>query len=55
MELVESCLIDAKMEKNSVDEVVLVGGSSRIHKVQEMLKEILGGKEYTRPLILTKL
>ncbi|XP_042030121.1 heat shock cognate 70 kDa protein-like [Salvia splendens] len=36
MGLVESCLIDAKMEKSNVDEVVLVGGSSRIPKVQQM-------------------
>ncbi|XP_042030079.1 heat shock cognate 70 kDa protein-like [Salvia splendens] len=45
MELVEKCLSDAKMEKSSLDEVVLVGGSSRIPKVQEMLKEIFNGKE----------
>ncbi|XP_047983722.1 heat shock cognate 70 kDa protein-like [Salvia hispanica] len=45
MELVEKCLSDAKVEKSSVDEVVLVGGSSRIPKVQEMLKEIFNGKE----------
>ncbi|XP_047938422.1 heat shock cognate 70 kDa protein-like [Salvia hispanica] len=45
MELVEKCLSDAKMDKTSVDEVVLVGGSSRIPKVQEMLKEIFNGKE----------
>ncbi|XP_047939177.1 heat shock cognate 70 kDa protein-like [Salvia hispanica] len=45
MELVEKCVSDAKMEKSSVDEVVLVGGSSRILKVQEMLKEIFSGKE----------
>ncbi|XP_047983925.1 heat shock cognate 70 kDa protein-like [Salvia hispanica] len=45
MGLVESCLIDAKMEKSSVDEVVLVGGSSRIPKVQQMLEELFGGKE----------
>ncbi|XP_042030123.1 heat shock 70 kDa protein 18-like [Salvia splendens] len=45
MELVKSCLSDAKMEKSSVDEVVLVGGSSRIPKVQQMLKEFFSGKE----------
>ncbi|XP_047963464.1 heat shock cognate 70 kDa protein-like isoform X1 [Salvia hispanica] len=45
MELVEKCLSDAKVEKSSVDEVVLVGGSSRIPKVQEMLKEIFNGKD----------
>ncbi|XP_047983731.1 heat shock cognate 70 kDa protein-like [Salvia hispanica] len=45
MELVEKCLSDAKVEKSSVDEVVLVGGSSRIPKLQEMLKEFFDGKE----------
>ncbi|XP_047983742.1 heat shock cognate 70 kDa protein-like [Salvia hispanica] len=45
IELVEKCLNDAKVEKSGVDEVVLVGGSSRIPKVQEMLKEIFNGKE----------
>ncbi|XP_047983712.1 heat shock cognate 70 kDa protein-like [Salvia hispanica] len=45
MELVEKCLSDAKVEKSSVDEVVLVGGSSRILKVQELLKEFFNGKE----------
>ncbi|XP_047983774.1 heat shock 70 kDa protein 18-like [Salvia hispanica] len=45
MELVEKCLSDAKMKRRSVDEVVLVGGSSRIPKVQELLKEIFNGKE----------
>ncbi|XP_047956395.1 heat shock cognate 70 kDa protein-like [Salvia hispanica] len=45
MELVEKCLSDAKMEKSNVDEVVLVGGSSRIPKVQEMLREFFNGKE----------
>ncbi|XP_047955709.1 heat shock 70 kDa protein 18-like [Salvia hispanica] len=50
MELVESCLSDAKMEKNSVDEVVLVGGSSRIPKVQKMLQELFGGKEVCKTI-----
>ncbi|XP_047963354.1 heat shock cognate 70 kDa protein-like [Salvia hispanica] len=45
MELVEKCLSDAKMNWRSVDEVVLVGGSSRIPKVQELLKVIFNGKE----------
>ncbi|XP_047983786.1 heat shock cognate 70 kDa protein-like [Salvia hispanica] len=45
MELVEKCLCDAKVDKSSVDEVVLVGGSSRILKVQELLKEFFNGKE----------
>lgn len=36
MDLVDSCLSDVKMRKNNVDEVVLLGGSSRIPKVQQI-------------------
>eukprot|EP00965_Chrysotila_dentata_P121696 4022993-Pleurochrysis_carterae.AAC.2 len=38
-------LRDAKVEKSGVDEVVLVGGSTRIPKVQQLLKEYFNGKE----------
>ena len=37
-----SALKDAKMEPRQIDEVVLVGGSTRIPKVQEMVKSIFG-------------
>ncbi|KAI5431369.1 heat shock 70 kDa protein 4 [Lathyrus oleraceus] len=40
---VESCLIDAVMEKSSVHDVVLVGGSSRIPKVQQLLQDFFNG------------
>ncbi|KAI3956315.1 hypothetical protein MKX01_004939 [Papaver californicum] len=39
MEPVEKCLRDAKMDKSSVHDVVLVGGSTRIPKVQQLLQE----------------
>ena len=42
---VERCLNDAKMSKASVHEVVLVGGSTRILKVQQLLREFFDGKE----------
>lgn len=42
---VEQVLRDAKMDKSSVDEIVLVGGSSRIPKVQQLLREYFNGKE----------
>ncbi|KAJ9540784.1 hypothetical protein OSB04_027290 [Centaurea solstitialis] len=45
MEIVKTCLEDAKMDKTSVDEVVLVGGSSRIPKVQELLQRFFNGKK----------
>merc|ERR1712146_660924 len=38
-------LTDADLEKSEVDEVVLVGGSTRIPKVQSLLKEYFDGKE----------
>ncbi|KOM28564.1 hypothetical protein LR48_Vigan549s011900 [Vigna angularis] len=45
METVERCLVDSKMEKSDVDDVVLVGGSSRIPKVQQLLQDYFKGKE----------
>ncbi|EPS59497.1 hypothetical protein M569_15308, partial [Genlisea aurea] len=45
IEIVEGCLKDANLDKKSVDEVVLVGGSTRIPKVQQLLKDFFNGKE----------
>ncbi|RYR03154.1 hypothetical protein Ahy_B06g081994 isoform B [Arachis hypogaea] len=45
MEPVEKCLRDAKMDKRSVHDVVLVGGSTRIPKVQQLLQDFFNGKE----------
>lgn len=42
---VEQVLKDAKMSKADVNEVVLVGGSTRIPKVQELIKTFFNGKE----------
>jgi molecular chaperone DnaK len=42
---VEQALKDAKFSPSQIDEVVLVGGSTRIPKVQEMVKKIFNGKE----------
>jgi molecular chaperone DnaK len=39
---VERALKDAQLEANKIDEVVLVGGSTRIPKVQEIVKEMFG-------------
>ncbi|KAJ0586894.1 putative Heat shock protein 70 family [Helianthus annuus] len=44
IEHVENCLRDAKMQKNNVDDIVLVGGSTRIPKVQQMLREFFDSK-----------
>ena len=45
METVKTCLTNAKMNKSTVNDVVLVGGSSRIPKVQQLLKEFFNGKD----------
>merc|ERR1712012_1209284 len=45
MDPVEKVLRDAKIEKGAVDEVVLVGGSTRIPKIQKMLSEFFNGRE----------
>jgi len=42
---VELALKDAGLDAKKIDEVVLVGGSTRIPKVQEIVKEMFGGKE----------
>ncbi|GJN31050.1 hypothetical protein PR202_gb19404 [Eleusine coracana subsp. coracana] len=40
----ERCLHDAKIDKSNVQDVVFVGGSTRIPKVRDMLQEFFGGK-----------
>jgi molecular chaperone DnaK len=39
---VENALRDAKKDKSAIDEVVLVGGSTRIPAIQELVKRVLG-------------
>ena len=41
----QQALKDAKLDPSKIDEVVLVGGSTRIPKVQQVVKELFGGKE----------
>jgi len=50
MRIVVSCLVDAKMDKSSVHDVVLVGGSSRIPKVQQLLRDFFNGKDLCNSL-----
>ncbi|KAG2552913.1 hypothetical protein PVAP13_9KG489600 [Panicum virgatum] len=45
LEALRKCLRDAKVDKSSVQDVVLVGGSTRIPKVRSMLREFFDGKE----------
>ena len=42
---VEQALSDAKMTAGDIDEVILVGGSTRIPAVQELVRRLTGGKE----------
>uniref|UniRef100_A0A453JXY5 Heat shock protein 70 n=1 Tax=Aegilops tauschii subsp. strangulata TaxID=200361 RepID=A0A453JXY5_AEGTS len=50
MEPVEKCLRDAKMDKSTVHDVVLVGGSTRIPKVQQLLQDFFNGKELCKSI-----
>jgi molecular chaperone DnaK len=45
MKPVKQALEDAKMSPNDIQEVVLVGGSTRIPKVQQLVRNFFGGKE----------
>eukprot|EP00300_Choanocystis_sp_HF-7_P014276 c18631_g1_i3.p1 GENE.c18631_g1_i3~~c18631_g1_i3.p1 ORF type:complete len:663 (+),score=219.81 c18631_g1_i3:29-1990(+) len=45
---VQQVLEDAGLKKSEVDEVVLVGGSTRIPKVQQLIKDFFNGKEPNR-------
>jgi endoplasmic reticulum chaperone BiP len=45
---VQKVLEDADMKKDDIHEIVLVGGSTRIPKIQQLLKEFFNGKEPSR-------
>jgi molecular chaperone DnaK len=45
MQPVEQAMEDAKLSANEIDEVILVGGSTRIPAVQALVKKLTGGKE----------
>jgi L1 cell adhesion molecule like protein len=50
LEPVEKALRDAKKNKSSIHEVVLIGGSTRIPKVQKLLKDFFNGKELNKSI-----
>eukprot|EP00271_Cylindrocystis_brebissonii_P021948 TRINITY_DN817_c0_g1_i1.p1 TRINITY_DN817_c0_g1~~TRINITY_DN817_c0_g1_i1.p1 ORF type:complete len:650 (-),score=139.28 TRINITY_DN817_c0_g1_i1:766-2715(-) len=50
MEPVEKSLKDAKMDKGQIHDVVLVGGSTRIPKVQQLLQDFFNGKELCKSI-----
>jgi len=47
---VEKSLRDAKMDKGSIQEIVLVGGSTRIPKIQKLLQDFFNGKELNKSI-----
>ncbi|XP_065210368.1 heat shock 70 kDa protein II-like [Planococcus citri] len=50
MSIVERTIQDAKCHKNKIDHVVLVGGSSRIPKIQKNLQDFFDGKELNKTI-----
>lgn len=47
---VEKVLRDAKISKSNIDEIVLVGGSTRIPRIQQLLSELFNGKELCKTI-----
>ena len=47
---VEKALRDAKLDKSKIHDVVLVGGSTRIPKVQKLLQDFMNGKELNKSI-----
>jgi len=47
---VEKAMRDAKLDKSSINDVVLVGGSTRIPKIQKLLQDFFNGKELNKSI-----
>ncbi|XP_065210465.1 heat shock 70 kDa protein cognate 4-like [Planococcus citri] len=50
MALVEKAILDAEINKTQIDQVILVGGSSRIPKIQNLLQALFGGKTLNKSI-----
>jgi L1 cell adhesion molecule like protein len=50
MDPVEQVLRDSKLSKSQIDDIVLVGGSTRIPKIQQLLSEFFNGKELCKTI-----
>ena len=50
LEPVEKSLRDAKMDKSGIHDIVLVGGSTRIPKVQKLLQDFFNGRELNKSI-----
>ena len=49
-ESIKQAMEEAGLSKNEIDDIVLVGGSSRIPKIQEMIKQFFNGKELCKSI-----
>jgi len=47
---VEKAMRDAKFDKSSINDIVLVGGSTRIPKIQKLLQDFFNGKELNKSI-----
>merc|ERR1712003_211340 len=50
LEPVEKAMRDAKLDKSSINDIVLVGGSTRIPKIQKLLQDFFNGKELNKSI-----
>merc|ERR1712054_554231 len=50
LEPVEKAMRDAKIDKSSIHDIVLVGGSTRIPKIQKLLQDFFNGKELNKSI-----
>jgi molecular chaperone DnaK (HSP70) len=50
LETVKTVLKDAKLKPEEIDDIVLVGGSTRVPKIQELLSEYFGGRQLCRSI-----
>lgn len=50
LEPVEKAMRDAKLDKSKIDEIVLVGGSTRIPKIQKLLSDYFNGKDLNKSI-----
>jgi len=50
LEPVEKSLRDAKMDKSAIHDIVLVGGSTRIPKIQKLISDFFNGKELNKSI-----
>jgi len=50
LEPVQKSLVDAKLDKSTIHDIVLVGGSTRIPKIQKLLQDFFNGKELNKSI-----